>query len=188
MDQAVKKANSTLGFLRRYFRISNELTKSAAYFYIVRPIIEYCSTVWSPHTKGYVSIVEMVQQRAARYVTNRYRNTSGVTSMLDHVEWESLEARHAKTQLTMLFKIIHGLVDIPTVDYLVPVFQPKHVPNTHWNFSISKSPATIINSAFTHKLFVVGTLYQPMWLMLPVWYLSNMSIKAVYPGHSSTLL
>ena len=31
MDQAVKKANSTLGFVRRNLRISNEQTKSAAY-------------------------------------------------------------------------------------------------------------------------------------------------------------
>ena len=62
----------------------------------------------------------MVQRRAARYVANRYRTASSMTSMLDHLEWESLEARHAKTQLTMLFKIIHGLVDIRTVDYLVP--------------------------------------------------------------------
>ena len=119
MDQTVKKPNSTR-FLRRNLRISNEQTKSAAYFSMVRPIIEYCSTVWNPHTKEYVSKVEMVQRRAARYFTNRYRNTSSVTSMLDHLDWESLEARRAKTQLTMLFKIIHGLVDIRAEDYLVP--------------------------------------------------------------------
>ena len=64
MEQAVKKANSTLGFLRRNLRISNEQTKSAAYFSMVRSIIEYCSTVWSPHTKEYVGKVEMVQQRS----------------------------------------------------------------------------------------------------------------------------
>ena len=115
MDQTVKKADSTLGFLRRNLRISNEQTKSAAYFSMVKPIIEYCSTV-----KEYVSKVEMVQRRAARYVTNRYRNTNSVTSMLDHLDWESLEARRAKTQLAMLFKIIHGLVDIPAEDYLLP--------------------------------------------------------------------
>ena len=40
--------------------------------------------------------------------------------MLDHLDWESLEAWRAKTQLTMLFKIIHGLADIPAEDYLVP--------------------------------------------------------------------
>ena len=52
MDQAVKKANSTVGFLWRNLRISNEQTKSAAYFSMVRPIIEYCSTVWSPPHQG----------------------------------------------------------------------------------------------------------------------------------------
>ena len=81
--------------------------------------MEYCSTVWRPYTKEYVSKVEMVQRRAARYVANRYRNTSSVASMLDHLELESLEERRAKTQLTMLFKITHGLVDILAEDYLV---------------------------------------------------------------------
>ena len=70
MDQTVKKANSTLGFHCRNLRISNKQTKSAAYFSMVRPIIQYCSKVWSPHTKEYVSKVEMVQRCAARYVTN----------------------------------------------------------------------------------------------------------------------
>ena len=60
----------------------------------------------------------MVQRRAARYVTNRYRNTSSVTSMLEHLEWETLVTRRAKYQLTMMFKIIHGLVDISADDHL----------------------------------------------------------------------
>ena len=120
MDQTVKKANSTLGFLRRNLRVSNEETKSAAYFSMVRPILEYSSTIWSPYTKDYIHKIEMVQRRAARYVTNRYRNTSSVTSMIEHLEWESLEARRAKHQLTMLFKIIHDLVDIPANEYLTP--------------------------------------------------------------------
>ena len=40
MDQTVKKANSTLGFLRRNLRVSNEESKSAVYFSMVRPILE----------------------------------------------------------------------------------------------------------------------------------------------------
>lgn len=152
MDQAVKKANSTLGFLRRNLRISNEQTKSTAYFSMVRPIIEYCSTVWNPHTKEYVNKVEMVQRRAARYVTNRYHNTSSVTSMLDHLEWESLESRRAKNQLTMLFKIIHGLVDIPACDYLVPAstrtrsqhsLKFLHIPVSSDYYKFSFFPRTV---------------------------------------------
>ena len=58
--------------------------------------------------------------RAACYVTNRYHNTSSVTSMLDHLEWETLESIRTKNQLVMFFKIIHGLIDIPAERYLTP--------------------------------------------------------------------
>ena len=37
--------------------------------------------------------IEMVQRRAARYVTNRQRNTSSVGDMLQHLKWRSLEDR-----------------------------------------------------------------------------------------------
>ena len=120
IDQTVKKANSMLGFLRRNLRISNEPTKTSAYRSMVRPLLEYCSTVWSPYTKKDIKKIEMVQRRAARYVTNRYHNTSSVTSMLEHLEWETLEERRTKNQLFMFFKIIHGLVDIPAERYLTP--------------------------------------------------------------------
>ena len=39
MDQTIKKANSTLRFLRRNLRVSNEETKSTAYYSMVRPIL-----------------------------------------------------------------------------------------------------------------------------------------------------
>ena len=110
IDQTVKKANSMVGFLRHNLRVSSEATKASAYYSMVRPLLEYCSTVASPHTKEYIKKIEMVQRRAARYVTNRYHNTCSVTSMLDHQEWETLESRRTKNQLIMFFKIVHGLV------------------------------------------------------------------------------
>ena len=87
--------------------------ETTAYGSMVRPLLEYCSTVWNTYTHEYVHKLEMVQKKAARYVTIRYHNTSSLTSMLDHLEWESLETRRTKHRLIMLFKIVHGLVDIP---------------------------------------------------------------------------
>ena len=86
IDRTVKKANSIL-HLYRNLRISNRVTKSSAYFSLVRPNLEYCSTVWSPHTKTGQHKVLMVQRRTARYVASRYRNTSSVTDMLEELEW-----------------------------------------------------------------------------------------------------
>jgi hypothetical protein len=48
IDKTIKKANSTPGFLRRNLKVSNQDTKTAAYKTLVRPTIEYCSSVWSP--------------------------------------------------------------------------------------------------------------------------------------------
>ena len=120
IDKAVKKANSTLGFLRRNLRVTSEATKTAAYSSLVRPSIEYCSSVWNPHTQELKHRLEMVQRRAARYTTNRYRNTSSVTSMLEHLQWETLESRRTKADITMLYKIVNDLVDIPASNLLTP--------------------------------------------------------------------
>ena len=120
IHKVITKANSTLGFLRRNLRISNEDTKSQAYFSLVRPQLEYCSSIWNPSTKKDTNKLEAVQRRAARYATNRYHNTSSVTSMIEHLGWESLESRRIKAQLTLFFKVTNDLVDIPASKYLTP--------------------------------------------------------------------
>ena len=120
IDRIVKMVNCTLGFLKRNLRISNTDTKAAAYLSLVRPTLEYCASVWSPHTDQSKHKLEMVQRRAAIYCTNRYHNTSSTTEMLGDHQWETLESRRTRIQLTMLFKIVNDLVDIPAEEYLSP--------------------------------------------------------------------
>ena len=115
-----KKANSMLGFLRRNLRSCSEDTKAKAYYGMFRSNLEYCTSIWNPHHKDQTRKLEMVQRRAARYTTNRFRNTSSVSSMLEHLQWESLESRRVKIQLTLFYKVINNLVDTPPADYLVP--------------------------------------------------------------------
>ncbi|MCG8031679.1 MAG: reverse transcriptase family protein, partial [Candidatus Thiodiazotropha taylori] len=120
IDRVTKKANSTLGFLRRNLKIASEEAKSTAYFSMVRTNLEYCCSVWNPHHKEQIKKIEMVQRRAARYITHRYRNTSHVSSMLQHLQWESLESRRSKIQLILFYKVVHDLIDIQAPDYLTP--------------------------------------------------------------------
>jgi hypothetical protein len=42
---------------------------------MVRSNLEYCSSIWAPHTKQHIDKIESVQRRAARYVAKRYHNT-----------------------------------------------------------------------------------------------------------------
>jgi hypothetical protein len=63
--------------------------------------------------------IEMVQHRAARYVVNRYHNTSSVTSMLKDLKWSTLEERRQRVRLVLMYKIVNGLVKIDATDKLV---------------------------------------------------------------------
>ena len=82
INNITKKANQTLGFLKRNIRVHNKDLKSTAYKTLVRPQLEYASTVWSPHTVLDINKLESVQRRAARWVTCDYQYTSSVSTML----------------------------------------------------------------------------------------------------------
>ena len=56
IDKTVKKENSSHGFLRRNLRINSEHIKSAAYISLIRPNLEYCSTIWNPYHKDHIYI------------------------------------------------------------------------------------------------------------------------------------
>ena len=118
------KANKALGFVKRNIHSSSELIKTRAYQAIVRPSLEYATCVWDPHTQIAKQKLEAVQRRAARYVTRRYHNTSSVTNVLRHLEWQTLEQRRIATNLTMLYKITNNIVTVPIHTYLTPWTRP----------------------------------------------------------------
>lgn len=114
-----KKANNTMSFLKRNLNIRNANIKEKAYKSLVRPTLEYACTTWDPYLKEDKNRIEMVQRRAARYVVNRYHNTSSVTSMLEELKWPTLEERRQRARLVLMYKIVNGLVKIDATDRLV---------------------------------------------------------------------
>ena len=116
-----KKANSTLGFLKRNLQIPQQHIKENAYKTLVRPQLEYAAAVWDPYTKENKQKIEMVQRRAARYVCNDYSRESSVTAMLSLLGWRTLEQRRADIRLTLFYKIVNGLVAIDYSMYLNPI-------------------------------------------------------------------
>ena len=56
INRISKKANNTLGFLRRNIKIHSESLNTSVYKVLVRPQLEYCCTVWCPFTDSNISI------------------------------------------------------------------------------------------------------------------------------------
>lgn len=115
-----QKANNTLAFLRRNLRVHSTKLKSTAYLTLVRPLVEYGCTVWDPYTAGCINQIEMVQRRAARYVLNRYRNTSSVSEMLQQLGWCTLQRRREIHRLSTIYNMHYSLVDFDTINYIHP--------------------------------------------------------------------
>ena len=115
INEITNKANRTLGFVKRNVKTRNEAVKELAYKTLVRPQVEYASSVWNPHTRQNISKIEMVQRRAARWVKHDYSTHSSVSNMLADLGWRSLKNRRIDSQLVMFYKIVHGYVaiDIP---------------------------------------------------------------------------
>ena len=114
------KANRNLGFLRRTLFSCPQNVKQAAYKGMVRPILEYGSSVWDPHTDMLQEELEKVKNRVARFVTRIYvYETGSMTGILGQLKWESLKKRRKDNRLILLYKGLKGKARIPTDD-LIP--------------------------------------------------------------------
>ena len=54
---------------------------------MVQSVLEYASTAWDPHTQVNINKIEMVQNRAARFVNNQYGQNTSVTKLLMQLDW-----------------------------------------------------------------------------------------------------
>lgn len=107
------KAKCRMGVMFRAFASKNPKILCRAYTTYIRPLLENCTSVWSPHMVKDVACIEHVQEHFTRRVFKRCN-----WQILDYKERcvklniESLELRRARFDLVMVYKIINGLVDI----------------------------------------------------------------------------
>ena len=107
------KASSTLGVLRRNMGSCPRAVKERCYKTLVRPAVEYSSTVWDPHTSQNIEKLERIQRRGARFVNNNYDRFASPSAMIKELGWEPLIERRAKAKAITTYKIINQLIDIP---------------------------------------------------------------------------
>ena len=100
------KANRTLGLLRRTLFSCPQEAKEAANKSMVRPILEYGSSVWDYHYDGLNDEMEKVQKRAAMFVTMNYTFGEGsMTGILAGLKWKTLQKRRKDNRLILLCKL-----------------------------------------------------------------------------------
>ena len=87
---------------------------------MVRPQLEYAAAVWDPCYQIDIQLPEKIQRRAARWVLHDYNRYSSVTSMLQHLNWPTLETRRKISRLQILHKALHKSIALSVPSYYLP--------------------------------------------------------------------
>ena len=134
VNNVIKKVSWSLGMLRRNISMCSKDTKSMAYNTLVRPHLEYASSVWDPYTDELVEAIEKVQRRAARFVKSDYRPTSSVGALINELKWTSTAARRQTNRLVAFHRAIHNQIVVPTNHLTKPNRQTQHLhaPDTQY--------------------------------------------------------
>ena len=162
---ASTKAQQTLGVTRRNLNKCPTHIKAVAYTSLVRPILEYASAAWDPHSQNNINTLERIQRKAARFCKNNYsREPGSVTKLLQELGWETLQARRKHKRITTLYKMEHNIIDIPLDHYIIhntrcsrkynsQFLQIRHSSNT---FGKDKNSQLLLNNGMLYH----QTLFQ----------------------------
>ena len=119
-ERAAGKAHGMISFLQRNLWMLPERLREQAYTTIVRPGLEYASSITDPYRPGEIQRLEKVQRHAARFVTNNPRTRFNpdeeqvsVTDLVKDLKWQSLEERRKQSRCTLMFRVKQNLVAVP---------------------------------------------------------------------------
>ena len=76
---------------------------------LVRSNLEYCSVVWSPYAKRNIYKLQRVQRRATKFIL---KSDDPYDIRLEKLNLMSLEKRRSLTDVTFLYKVLNGNIDI----------------------------------------------------------------------------
>ena len=111
------KANSVLRFISRTKGPRNPKLFSKLYMSLVRPILQYCSPVWSPHLKKDSAILEKVQRRTPRYAIRNIGRDMSYEERLKVLKWLTLHQRRLFSSLTECYKTANSLNELHPFEY-----------------------------------------------------------------------
>ena len=104
-----------------------------AYTSLVRPVLEYVSSVWDPHLNKNILAIEMVQRQAARWVESDYLWTSSVTSMLCDLNWSTPQHRREVSRLKTFYNVIYNISALKMPNYFViTTYATRHQHPLHF--------------------------------------------------------
>ena len=108
-SEAAKKANQVLGQINRSFTYNTKDIMSKIYKAFVRPHLEYAVTAWSPWQRKDIDMIEKIQRRATKRISDIQGN---YPERLEQLGLTTLEERRVRGDAIELFKCLRGFWNI----------------------------------------------------------------------------
>jgi ribonucleases P/MRP protein subunit RPP40 len=122
INSIVSKALKRIGILFRGFLCRDVLFLRKAFVTYIRPVVEYCSVVWSPCFKKYIDLIEKVQKRFSKRIP--CLRDLPYKERLSHLNLQSLELRRLHFDLIFYFNILNNNSPISKDDFFTFHFPP----------------------------------------------------------------
>ena len=103
----VRRACRLAGLMFHTFSSRSALVILPVFTSLVRPILEYASSVWNPCSNKYINLIESVQRRVTKRLYGL--STLSYSDRLIALSLPSLRIRREYADLVQMYKIVHGL-------------------------------------------------------------------------------
>ena len=139
INNTLTKAWKILGLIKASLWNAPIKVKKVAYLTLCRPILEYASDVWDPFLKKDIHKIEMLQNKAIRFILN-LRGICSISEAKADLKIDSLESRRYASRTRSLANIMshpeyHGAL----FDDLSSMFSLTDAEHVHVTRSISNS-------------------------------------------------
>ena len=162
--------------MRRYIRTRSSSTKKKLFNTLVWPHIEYAATVWDPHISKQKHSLEMVQRRAARWVTNRHHNTIKCVRHAPHTRLEVprtppcyQHTMYAIPNLSWFYLASHMIAIIRYISSHTDILHGPHVKQICTPSQHTSAGLTILNVLSSPKQLLLGMHSLKVWSLAPHW-------------------
>ena len=106
INESVRKANMTLGLIKRNFSYIDKDVFNKLYKSLVRPHLEYAQEVWQPYLKRQSKLIEGVQRRATKLIPE-LKNLN-YEERLSHLKLPTLKYRRLRGDMILTFNLFNN--------------------------------------------------------------------------------
>ncbi len=143
------KASRLSAMIRRAFCTRDKTFLMRLFTVFVRPMLEYASPLWNPQDVGMCEQLEKVQRRYTQYLFGRHRPSYDDRLQLLHVP--RLSVRRRMLEMTLVYKILHGQVNINPADVGLAV-STLSTRSQGIDISVARARTEYVKKAFNYRV------------------------------------